>query len=63
MPEDAFPGEDNGEVLIEMVVGSCRPAIDAAGEDECRRATALIGAVRDRVFDDLRRAAKLAEER
>jgi hypothetical protein len=25
LPEDAFPGENSGAVLIEMVVGSSRP--------------------------------------
>ncbi len=60
IPDDAFPGEENGAVLIEMIVGSCRPVIDAAGESECRAATALIGAVRDKVVDDLRIAAALA---
>jgi hypothetical protein len=60
MPEDAFDGEDSGAVLMEMVVGSCRPAIEAAGEKECRAATALIGAIEDRVLDDLRTAARLA---
>jgi hypothetical protein len=60
IPEHAFPGEDSGAVLIEMVVGSCRPAIAAAGEQECRAATALIGAIKDRVLDDLRAASGLA---
>ena len=32
MPEDSFPGEDNAAVLLEMVIGSCRPATEAAGE-------------------------------
>jgi hypothetical protein len=61
LPEQAFPGEDNAAVLIEMVVGSCRPAIEAAGERECRAATALIGAVRERLLNDLRAAARLAK--
>lgn len=61
LPEDAFPGEDNAAVLLEMVVGSCRPAIEASGESGCWAAIALIGAVRDRVFDDLRAAAALAK--
>lgn len=60
LPEEAFPGEDNAAVLLEMVVGSCRPAIEAAGEPNCWAAIALIGAVRDRVLDDLRTAAELA---
>ena len=61
MPEDSFPGEDNAAVLLEMVVGSCRPAVDAAGESECWAATALIGSVKDRVIDDLRAAVELAK--
>lgn len=60
LPDDAFPGEDNAAVLIEMAVGSSRPAIAAAGEMNCWNAVALIGAVRDRVLDDLRVAAELA---
>jgi len=60
LPEDAFPGEDSAVALIEMVVGSCRPAIAAAGEPDCRRAAALVGAIRYRVLDDLRVAAELA---
>lgn len=60
LPEDAFPGEENGAVLIEMVVGTCRPAVAAAGEATCRDATALVGAIRDRVLADLRDAAALA---
>lgn len=58
MPEDAFPGEDNAAVLLEMAVGSCLPAAAAAGERDCRAAIALVGAVRDRIFDDLRAAAR-----
>lgn len=61
LPENAFPGEDSGKVLIEMVVGTCLPAVTAVGVAECQTATALIGAVRDRVIDDLRRAAELAQ--
>ena len=60
MPDDAFPGEDNAAVLVEMVVGSCRPAVEAVGESECWTATALIASVKDRVLDDLRAAAELS---
>jgi hypothetical protein len=63
IPEDAFPGEDSAEVLLEMVVGSSRPAAEAAGETRCWEASALIGAVRDRVLDDLRAAAELTRRR
>jgi hypothetical protein len=63
LPDGAFPGEDNGLVLLEMVVGSVHPAARAAGERDCRTATALVGAIRERVIDDLRTAAELAKER
>jgi hypothetical protein len=63
LPDGAFPGEDNGLVLLEMVVGSVQPAAVAAGRRECRTATALVGAIRERVIADLRAAAELARER
>jgi hypothetical protein len=63
LPQDAFPGESSGEVLIEMVVGTVRPAADAAGEAAVRQATALVGALAERVLADLRAAAELAARR
>jgi hypothetical protein len=60
VPEDAFPGEDSAEVLLEMVVNTCRPALEAAGEQECWVAAEMIGVVRDRVFEDLRKAIELS---
>lgn len=63
LPDGAFPGEDNGLVLLEMVVGSVHPAAVAAGSREVRTATALVGAIRERVIADLRAAAVLAGER
>ncbi len=60
LPEGVFPGEDNASVLLEMIAGSSLPAIEAAGEDICRAATALIGAIRERTLDDLRAAAAIA---
>jgi hypothetical protein len=60
LPDDAFPGENPAEVVIDMVTGSVLPATDSAGERAVREATALVGAIRDRVFADLRAAAELA---
>jgi len=60
LPEGAFPGEDSAAVLLEMVVGSCRPAGEAVGDSECQAAIALIEAVREKLLDDLRAAAELA---
>lgn len=63
LPDDAFPGKVTGEVLIEMVAGSCAPALTAAGPAQCEATVALLGAIRDRVLHDLRAAAELARER
>jgi hypothetical protein len=60
LPDDAFPGEDHAHVLIEMVTGSCAPVIAAAGEATCRDAIALMAAIGDKVFADLRVAAERA---
>ena len=60
LPDDAFPGEDNATVLLEMVVGTCRPVVEAVGEPGCLEAIALVGAIKDRVIDDLKLAAILA---
>jgi hypothetical protein len=58
LPADAFPGEVQAEVLIEMLTGSVRPVVEAAGPVE--EVTALLGAVGDKALEDLRRAAELA---
>jgi hypothetical protein len=63
IPEGAFPGEENGLVLLEMVVGSVHPAARAAGTHDCQIATALVAAIRERVLTDLHTAAELSRER
>lgn len=60
LPDDAFPGENPAEVVIEMVAGTLAPVADSAGVDAVRDATALTGAILDRVLSDLRTAASLA---
>jgi hypothetical protein len=62
LPDHAFPGRDPAEVLIEMVTGTLGPVADSAGADSVREATALTGAILDRVLSDLRLAASLARE-
>jgi hypothetical protein len=63
LPERAFPGEDNAQVLLEMVVGSAQPAARAAGPRDLQTATALVAAIRERVLTDLHTAAELSRER
>ena len=60
LPDDAFPGEDTGEVLLDMLAGTIGPAARAAGGDTLRGATALLGAVRDRTLADLEAALERA---
>ncbi len=60
LPDDAFPGERPGDVLIEMLVGTVRPAVEAVEERTVVEATALLGAMSDRFVADLRQAMALA---
>jgi hypothetical protein len=62
LPEDAFPGEDPGAVLIEMLAGSSLGAAQAIDEADWRSAAALVKAVRESVLGDLRVAAELAKQ-
>jgi hypothetical protein len=62
LPDDAFPGEDKGAVLLEMAAGSCAAVAQAAGEPICREALALIVALRERFIGGLRTAADLAAQ-
>jgi hypothetical protein len=61
LPDGTFPGEDCGEVMVEMLTGSCRTAIDAAGDDGCRVVIELMASIRENVLSDLRTAAELAQ--
>ena len=60
LPEDAYPGEVPAEVVLDMIAGSAHPAAAAMGADTVRQATALVGAMSDRVIEDLKTASKLA---
>lgn len=62
LPEDAFPGEDPGAVLIEMLAGSSLGAAQVVDEADWESTTALVKAVRESVLGDLRVAAQLAEQ-
>lgn len=61
LPEDAFPGENHGEVLIEMVSGTVTPVVNAAGLDTVRDAIALLEAFSERVVEHLSAALALAQ--
>ena len=59
LPDDAFPGEDNGVVLIEMLTGTIRPAATAAGARAVREATDLLYASGDLTLEGLKAAMAL----
>lgn len=61
LPEDAFPGEDPGAVLIEMLAGSSLGAAQVVDEADWRSTAALVKAVRESVLGDLRVAGQLAK--
>lgn len=61
--EQPWPGEETGEVLIEMAAGSIRPALKAMSDAEIDRTVELIAAVRERFMGDLRLAAEMAGRR
>ena len=60
LPDDAFPGEDPAEVLLERLIGTIRPVAEAAGRGSVDQTTALLDAVADRTVADLRAACELA---
>ena len=59
LPDDTFPGEDAGVVLIEMLAGTIRPVAINAGEHVVRDATALLYASGDRTIEGLKGALAL----
>ena len=62
-PAGAFPGEDTGDVLVAMLAGTVRPAVEAAGAGTVEACTALLGALGDRTLHDLEEAARRARAR
>jgi hypothetical protein len=60
LPDNAYPGETNAEVVIEMLIGTVRPVVDTAGEELVRRAAHLLVDTRERTATDLRLAMELA---
>ena len=63
LPDDAFPGENTAEVLVEMVAGSVQPVLAAAGEEAVEEARALLGALCDKTLLDLALAVDRARGR
>lgn len=60
LPADAFPGESDGEVLVEMLSGTIMPVADEAGLVAVQEATALLAALSEKVLADLEMMVQLA---
>ena len=63
LPDDAYPGENKADVLLDMVAGSVQPVLAAAGEETVEDAMALVGALYDKTMMDLKLAVEIARER
>ena len=60
LPEDAYPGEEPGAVIVEMMCGTIRTALASADQRDVRRATELIVQAAERTVEHLRLASKLS---
>lgn len=60
LPEDAYPGEDPGAVVMEMMCGTIRTALGEVDPAEVRRATELIDQAAARTVEHLRLAWALS---
>jgi hypothetical protein len=60
LPEEAYPDESPGAVVIEMLRGTIATALVAADPNDVRRATELIQRAAERTLDDLRLAYYLS---
>ena len=63
LPGDAYPGEEPGEVVLDMMTGTIQPVVDAAGPETVEAAIALMGAAYDRVMTEMERALELCRQR
>ena len=61
LPADTLPGEDRAEAMRDLLTASACREVEAVGEEACRAAITLIEKVVNRMADDARAAADLAE--
>jgi hypothetical protein len=61
--EGAYPGEDTGEVVVEMMTGTIRTALVESDVADVVRATELIVRARDRLVEHLQLVLELSRRR
>lgn len=60
LPADAYPGEEPGAVIVQMMCGTIRTAVGSADPRDVRRATELIEQAVARTLEHLRLAVELS---
>ena len=60
LPDDAYPNEEPGAVILQMMCGTIRTAVGSADPRDVRRATELIEQAVARTLEHLRLACELS---
>jgi hypothetical protein len=60
LPDDAYPGEDSGAVVLEMLCGTIATALGSVDPRHVERATEVIELARDRTVEHLQLTLELS---
>jgi len=63
LPDDSYPGEENSEVVLEMIRGTIATSLQSATLSELARATELMERAFDRTIEHLEQARDIAAAR
>jgi len=63
LPDDSYPGEENSEVVLEMIRGTIATSLQSATLSELARATELMERAFDRTIEHLEQAREIAAVR
>lgn len=63
LPDDAYPGEDTGAVVLEMLCGTAATVLGSVDPREVERATELIELARDRTVEHLQLTLEMSRRR
>lgn len=63
LPEDAYPGEDAGAVILEMLCGTAATVLGSIAPRDVERATELIELARDRTVEHLQLTLEMSRRR
>ncbi len=60
LPDDAYPGEEHGAVVLEMLCGTIATALESVDPRDVRCATELIDLAGERTLEHLRLASEMS---